>query len=130
MAIYAGVDALQLVATLNGALEYEDQVPGMNCHGPIAPAEDGPMFVPKPDSTLFWAATTDTGSPVPLAACLMYVAAVEGTPGRLREAVVACVAGLALVVAVVLVELAAGELAVVELLDVAGGLPPFGIVST
>src|SRR6185312_14711727 len=39
------------------------QVDGMNCIQPIAPAELGPMFWPKLDSTLLIAARTFQGMP-------------------------------------------------------------------
>src|SRR5213078_772248 len=39
------------------------QVDGMNCIQPIAPAELGPMFRPKFDSTLLIAASTCHGTP-------------------------------------------------------------------
>src|SRR6266513_6285024 len=39
------------------------QVEGMNCIQPIAPAELGPMFSPKFDSTLLIAASTFQGMP-------------------------------------------------------------------
>src|SRR5437870_13546920 len=39
------------------------QVDGMNCIQPIAPAELGPMFRPKFDSTLLIAASTCQGTP-------------------------------------------------------------------
>src|SRR5256886_10207393 len=45
------------------------QVDGMNCIQPIAPAELGPMFRPKFDSTLLIAASTDQGTPYAEPAC-------------------------------------------------------------
>ena len=41
----------------------------MNCIQPIAPAELGPMFRPKSDSTLLMAASTCHGTPYCAPAC-------------------------------------------------------------
>ena len=48
------------------------QVDGKNCIGPIAPAVDGPMFAPWPDSTIPTAARMYQSSPNPysLADCM------------------------------------------------------------
>src|SRR5437870_7051136 len=47
----------------SASVPQRSQVDGMNCIQPIAPAELGPMFWPKLDSTLLIAASTFHGMP-------------------------------------------------------------------